>query len=127
MSNTFENTLVARVDTMLNACTRCGKCVEVCPVTGPGGVAAEPRAVIDGIIDIYPFRILNVLEIVGESMGFRHADEFKQLKKLQDVEAIAADCRELAQMHGLDPFATRAAIQAMLDEQPLPLRGSEGD
>jgi Fe-S oxidoreductase len=71
----------------------------------------------------YPFRIINLLEIVGESMGFRHADEFKRLKKLQDVDAIAADCQELAARHGLDPAATRAAVQAMLDEQPLPLRG----
>src|SRR5262249_11530088 len=37
---------------MADACTRCGKCVEVCPVTGPGGVNAEPVAVISGIIDI---------------------------------------------------------------------------
>jgi len=71
----------------------------------------------------YPFRIINILEIVGESMGIRHADEFKRLKKLQDVDAIAADCQELAARHGLDPAAARAAIQAMLDEQPLPLRG----
>jgi Fe-S oxidoreductase len=38
---------------MIDACTRCGKCVEVCPVTGPAGVgdaAAEP--VIGGVIDI---------------------------------------------------------------------------
>jgi hypothetical protein len=27
-------------------------------------------------------------------------------------------------MHGLDPAGTRAAIQAMLEEQPLPLRGA---
>jgi Fe-S oxidoreductase len=71
----------------------------------------------------YPFRIINLLEIVGESMGFRRADEFKRLKKLQDVDAIAADCQQLAARHGLDPAGTRAAIQAMLDEQPLPLRG----
>jgi hypothetical protein len=104
-------------------------------------LAAAEKAQVDALVAVYhadhrelcaherdyPFRILNVLEIVGESMGFRHADEFKRLKKLQDAEAIAADCRELAQMHGLDPVATRAAIQAMLDEQPLPLRGSERD
>src|ERR1700756_5621584 len=52
MSNSFENALAERVETMLDACTRCGKCVEICPVTAPGGVAEEPRAVIDGIIDI---------------------------------------------------------------------------
>ncbi|HEY4747708.1 MAG TPA: (Fe-S)-binding protein, partial [Steroidobacteraceae bacterium] len=44
--------LAARVEAMADACTRCGKCVEVCPVTGPGGVNAEPVAVISGIIDI---------------------------------------------------------------------------
>src|SRR5258708_28118414 len=52
MTMTFESALAARVDTMADACTRCGKCVEVCPVTGPGGVDAEPSAVIAGIIDI---------------------------------------------------------------------------
>jgi Fe-S oxidoreductase len=72
----------------------------------------------------YPFRIMNMLEIVGASMGLHRADEFKRLKKLQDVDMIADECRDLAQMHGLDPAGTRAAIQAMLEEQPLPLRGA---
>src|SRR4051812_46832411 len=52
MTATFEAALQDRVDDMVDACTRCGKCVEVCPVTQPGGVTAEPRIVIDGIIDI---------------------------------------------------------------------------
>jgi hypothetical protein len=71
----------------------------------------------------YPFRIINVLEIVGESMGLHYDDRFKRLKLMQDVEAIAADCQDLIAQHGLDMTTTRAAIQAMLDEQPLPLRG----
>src|SRR5215468_9931731 len=49
---TFESALTERTAAMADACTRCGKCVEVCPVTGPGGVKAEPVAVISGIIDI---------------------------------------------------------------------------
>src|SRR6516165_4553555 len=53
---TFEAALDARAQTMADACTRCGKCVEVCPVTGPGGVTAEelknPAAVIGGVVDI---------------------------------------------------------------------------
>jgi hypothetical protein len=99
-------------------------------------LAAAEQAQVDALVAVYhadhrelcaherdyPFRILNLLEIVGESMGFQHADAFKRLKKLQDVDAIAADCRDLAAKHGLDPAATRQAIQAMLDEQPLPLR-----
>src|ERR1043166_4255868 len=52
MTESFESALSARVTAMADACTRCGKCVEVCPVTGPGGVNAEPVAVISGIIDI---------------------------------------------------------------------------
>jgi hypothetical protein len=70
----------------------------------------------------YPFRIMNMLEIVGESMGIHHDDHFKRLKLLQDADAIAADCQDLIAQHGLDPATTRAAIHAMLDEQPLPLR-----
>jgi heterodisulfide reductase subunit D len=71
----------------------------------------------------YPFRIMNVLEIVGASMGLHHEDAFKRLKKLQDIDKIADECRDLVAQHGLDPAGTRAAIQAMLEEQPLPLRG----
>ena len=52
MSNYFEDALSGRIDEMLDACTRCGKCVEACPVKTPAGVAAEPEAVITGVIDI---------------------------------------------------------------------------
>jgi hypothetical protein len=70
----------------------------------------------------YPFRIMNVLEIVGASMEIAHADEFKRLKLMQDVDLIAAECEDLVARHGLDRTATRQAIAAMLEEQPLPLR-----
>ena len=53
---TFEAALDARAQTMADACMRCGKCVEVCPVTGPGGLGTEdlkdPAAVIGGVVDI---------------------------------------------------------------------------
>jgi len=49
----FETALDARVEEMLDACTRCGKCVEVCPSVAPAGVAdASPTDVISGILDI---------------------------------------------------------------------------
>ena len=71
----------------------------------------------------FPFRIMNMYEIVGLSMGLHRNDHYKRLKMMQDADAILADCRDLAEKHGLDIEATRAAIQAMLDEQPAPLRG----
>jgi hypothetical protein len=43
---------------------------------------------------------------------------------MQDVDAIVADCQDLVAEHGLDITATRQAIRAMLDEQPLPLRNA---
>src|ERR1700753_2171346 len=50
---TFETALAGRVDEMLDACTRCGKCVEACPSVKPAGIAdAKPEDVISGIIDI---------------------------------------------------------------------------
>ena len=49
----FETALSRRIDDMLDACTRCGKCYEVCPITEPAGVAgADPKATIAGVLDI---------------------------------------------------------------------------
>jgi heterodisulfide reductase subunit D len=56
MPETFESALQARADAMADACTRCGKCVEVCPTTVAAGLTAEQRqnpvAVIGGVIEI---------------------------------------------------------------------------
>jgi heterodisulfide reductase subunit D len=71
----------------------------------------------------WPFRILNIYEIVGASMGLHYDDDFKRLKMMQDVDTILDDCKDLVLRHGLDPQATRHAIQSMLAEQPAPLRG----
>jgi Fe-S oxidoreductase len=49
----FETALEARVDEMVDACTRCGKCVEACPSVKPAGIAdAQPSDVITGIVDL---------------------------------------------------------------------------
>jgi hypothetical protein len=72
----------------------------------------------------WPFRILNIYEIVGASMGLHYDDDFKRLKMMQDADAILADCRDIIEEHGLDIASTRLAVQAMLDEQPAPLRGA---
>jgi len=72
----------------------------------------------------YPFRILNLLEVVGESMGLAQEDRFKRLKKLQDVELILDETRDLLSAHHVDEDTARQSIRAMLDEQPLPLTGA---
>ncbi len=73
----------------------------------------------------WPFRIVNVLEIVGESMGIRRDDRYKHLKMLQDADAIVADCGDLIARHGLDAEVARSVIvKGMLADQPLPLAGS---
>ncbi len=72
----------------------------------------------------WPFRIINILDIVGESMGLHHDDHFKRLKIMQDADAIVADCKDLIAAHGLDPAVAReVVVKAMLAEQPLPLVG----
>jgi heterodisulfide reductase subunit D len=77
----------------------------------------------------YPFRILNILEIVGASMGLHHHDDsFKRLKIMQDADAIVADCADLLAKHGIDAATARTVVvNAMLKEQPLPLRGRAPD
>jgi len=71
----------------------------------------------------WPFRILNVLEIVGASMGISEPDDFKRLKMMQDADAIVADCADLMGQHGIDAATARAVVaEAMLGEQPVPLQ-----
>ncbi len=99
---------------------------------------AAAAAGIDALIAIYhvdhrelcaherdwPFRIINILDIVGASMGLSHADHFKRLKIMQDADAVVADCRAMLAIHGIDPAVAREVVlKAMLAEQPLPLVG----
>jgi hypothetical protein len=71
----------------------------------------------------WPFSVVNFLELVGESMGFKHEDHFKRLKKMQDVNAIIADVADLVETHGLKLDEVRDVIEHhLLGEQPLPLR-----
>ena len=100
-------------------------------------LVAAAAAGIDALVAVYhsdhralcaherdwPFRIMNMYEIVGASMGLHEDDHYKRLKIMQDADAILADCSDLVQKHGLDVTTTRGAIKAMLAEQPAPLRG----
>jgi hypothetical protein len=98
-------------------------------------LAAARAAQVDALVAVYhpdhrelcaherdfPFRILNLLEIVGESMGLAQEDRFKRLKKLQDAELILSETRDLLAAHRVKEDAARQSIQAMLAEQPAPL------
>jgi Fe-S oxidoreductase len=100
---------------------------------------AAEAAAVDALVAIYhvdhrelcaherdwPFRIINILDIVGASMGLHHDDHFKRLKIMQDADAIVADCKDMIAAYRIDPaFAREVVVKAMLNEQPLPLRTS---
>ncbi|WP_298257798.1 (Fe-S)-binding protein [Bradyrhizobium sp.] len=72
----------------------------------------------------WPFRIVNLLELVGESMGLKQHDRYKELKLMQDADQIVADCADLLAAHALDAAKAReVVVKGMLADQPLPLRG----
>jgi heterodisulfide reductase subunit D len=73
----------------------------------------------------WPFQILNLLEVVGASMGIAYPDQYKRLKILQDADLILAECRDRLSRRGISDEMARSSINAMLDDQPLPLRGAE--
>ena len=76
----------------------------------------------------WPFKIINILDIVGESMGLHHDDHFKRLKIMQDADAIVADCKDMIAANGVDPAMARdMVVKVMLGDQPLPLVGSRVD
>ena len=53
MSETFAEALEARTQDVLDKCTRCGRCFEVCPMTAPAGIADQNAAgVVGGVLDI---------------------------------------------------------------------------
>ena len=100
---------------------------------------AAESAGIDALVAIYhpdhrelcaherdwPFKIVNILDIVGASMGLHHDDHFKRLKIMQDADLIVADCTDMLAARNIDPAAARTVVvKAMLQDQPLPLRGS---
>jgi len=96
------------------------------------------QAEVDALVSVYhtdhrelcaherdwPFRILNVLEIVGASIGLHQDDHYKAMKIRQDVDAIISDASDLIKRHGISLDAARVVItNGMLADQPLPLQG----
>jgi L-lactate utilization protein LutB len=49
----FMEAVKARIDATIDACTRCGKCVEACPMVEPAGLdPANGVAIAEGVIDL---------------------------------------------------------------------------
>jgi Fe-S oxidoreductase len=69
-----------------------------------------------------PFKIVNFLELVGETMGIEKTDLFKQWKMMQDVDRVLAEVAGQAATAGLDLESVRdVLVFHILGEQPLPL------
>jgi Fe-S oxidoreductase len=49
----LDHALHSRIDDILNRCTSCGACVEVCPMPAPAGIdTSDPKALAGGILTI---------------------------------------------------------------------------
>jgi len=98
---------------------------------------AAREAGIDALVTVYhsehrelcaherdwPFRIVNLLELVGMSMGLERHDRYKELKMMQDADQIVAECADLIATHALDVAKAREVVaKGILADQPLPLR-----
>lgn len=74
----------------------------------------------------WPFKIMNILEVIGASMGLHQDDHYKNLKIKQDVDAIITDAADLMKRHGVDlDTARKVIVNSMLGDQPLPLQGRQ--
>jgi hypothetical protein len=58
------------------------------------------------------FDIVNVMELIGESMGIHAEDIYKRLKLMDDVEAMMNDVRGLIRRYDLDENEAREVLLA---------------
>ncbi|NJO36048.1 MAG: hypothetical protein HC869_26280 [Rhodospirillales bacterium] len=74
------------------------------------------------------FEIVNVMELIGQSMGVKAEDIYKRLKMMSEVEAMMDDCSDLLSRHGLDANEARDVLLAdQLAAKPLQGRFVEND
>ena len=59
-----------------------------------------------------PFEIVNLMELVGESMGIHVPDLFKKLKIMGDVDRIIEDSADMIAEHNLNVDALRQHLEA---------------
>ena len=86
------------------------------------GVYHADHREFSGHESAWPFTTANYMELVGESMGIARPDRFKELKLMQDADAILAASIPLIEAHGLDPEQVRdIVITDLLNDQHLPI------
>jgi heterodisulfide reductase subunit D len=91
-------------------------------VTTLAGVSRHCHRALCGNERDWPLAVVNVLQLVGESMGLTRPDLFKRLKLMQDVDAVLADAAPMIATHHLDLDEARAVVlHDMPGEQSLPL------
>ena len=141
----FTGSLAAQAVDILDRCTQCGRCVEVCPMPEAkrdwheAQLESAAAAGATTLAEVYhtchcdlcaherdwPFEVVNYMELIGEAMDIKRPDIFKRLKMLQDIEAIMADSAERITRYGLDVEEVRdVVLKDVLGELPLPLRGN---
>ena len=59
-----------------------------------------------------PFEIVNLMELVGESLGIHVPDLFKKLKIMGDVDRVIAECADMIAEHSMDVAALRGHLEA---------------
>jgi hypothetical protein len=60
----------------------------------------------------HPFKIVNLLELVGDAMNIQRDDLFKQWKMMQDVDRMLAEVAGQAAMAGMDLESVREVLVA---------------
>jgi len=69
MTETFSAALEGRSQKVLDNCTRCGRCFEVCPMTAPAGIAERNAANVVG----------SVLDILRSGSGLPESERWAQV------------------------------------------------
>src|ERR1700755_2853276 len=107
----FEAAVQMRVDEMVDACTRCGKCVEACPSVKPAGIAdVAPQEVIGGVLDL-----------------LRHGEGSEASRKWAQACTLSGDCIKACD-EGVNPrfLLVMARVAMAKQNEELPARRRQG-
>jgi len=89
-------------------------------------LAAAAKAGVDTLAGVYhachrdlcnheadwPFETINMMELIGQSMGITRPDLYKRFKTMADLDAIIAESSELIALNGLNTADVREEVAA---------------